>query len=75
MKAWCECTGYTEPVVFAMYTRHPKGALSCPGHSSDSVLKDSEKATHPVVHTTICADEDGWYEVSFLSEVDSLAEK
>lgn len=74
VKACCEWTGYTESVVFAIYTRHPKGAFLWSGHSSDSVLKDSEKTTHPVVHATILADEETCYNESLMSEVETVAE-
>lgn len=50
VKACCECTGYTEPKVLALYTRHPKGTLLCTGPISDTSFCVPEEATHPVVH-------------------------
>lgn len=53
LKACCECTGYTESVVFALYTRHPKGTLSCTGSATDTLLCVPEETTHPVLHAAI----------------------
>lgn len=38
LKACCECTGYTDSVRLALYTRHPKGMLSCTGSTSDALF-------------------------------------
>ncbi len=44
--ACCQCTGYTESVAFALYTRPPKRIFLCTGITSDTFLSQSECATH-----------------------------
>lgn len=53
VKACCECTGYTESVLLAVYTRPPKLPLLCTGPPSDTISCDTECAPHPELHAAI----------------------
>lgn len=50
VKACCECTGYTESVSLAVYTRPSKLSFLCTGSTSDTISCDTECTSHPEVH-------------------------